>query len=311
MAQVVLEAKQLSKAYNETVVVDNLDLKIEEGEIFGFLGPNGAGKTTTILMFLGLTEPTSGQALVYGHDSTREALQVKRIAGYLPENVGFYEDMTARENIRYVARLNKIPEKQIVTSSDDVLRLVGLADVAEREVGKFSKGMKQRLGIASVLIKEPKLVILDEPTTGIDPEGVSHILDLIVSMARERCMAVLLCSHLLYQVQEICDRVGIIVDGKMVVEGSLQQMEQRMASESKFALEVKATQINDRLIESIKSIPKVINVEQIGDTMTVKSEEDVTDIVSKTIVDAGSLPLMMRSQDYTLEEIYMKYFHTG
>jgi ABC-2 type transport system ATP-binding protein len=288
-----------------------LDLKIEEGEIFGFLGPNGAGKTTTILMLLGLTEPTSGQALVYGHDATKEALQVKRITGYLPEIVGFYEDMTARENIRYVARLNNIPEKQIMTKIDDLLGEVGLADVANREVGKFSKGMKQRLGIANVLIKEPKLVILDEPTTGIDPEGVSHILDLIVNMARERCMAVLLCSHLLYQVQKICDRVGIIVDGKLVVEGSMQQMGQRMASESQFSLEVKVTEINDKLIESIKSIPKVINVEQLGDTLTVRSEEEVTDIVSKTVVDAGSLPLMMRAHDYTLEEIYMKYFHTG
>lgn len=308
MAQVVLEARQLTKAYNGTVVVDRLDLKIEEGEIFGFLGPNGAGKTTAILMLLGLSEPTSGEAFIYGHNCTKEALKVKRVTGYLPENVGFYEDMTARENLKYVARLNSISEQQARIKIEELLKLVGLTDVADREVGIFSKGMRQRLGIANVLIKEPRLVILDEPTTGIDPEGVSQILDLIVSMARERGMAVLLCSHMLYQVQKICDRVGIIVDGKFVVEGSMQQMGQKMASESKFSLEVRATQLDDGIIESIGSIPGVSNVERFGDTMTVKSEEDVTDKVSKMIVDAGSLPLMIRAQDYTLEEIYMKYF---
>jgi ABC-2 type transport system ATP-binding protein len=308
MAQVVLEAKHLTKAYNGTVVVDSLDLKIGEGEIFGFLGPNGAGKTTTILMLLGLTEPTSGESYIYGHDCTREALKVKRVTGYLPENVGFYEDMTARENLKYVARLNSINRQQANLKIEDLLQIVGLADVADREVGKYSKGMRQRLGIANVLIKEPRLVILDEPTTGIDPEGVSQILDLIVSVARERGMAVLLCSHLLYQVQKICDRVGIIVDGKFVVEGSMQQMGQKMASDSKFALEVRVNQLDDNLIKSIRSIPGVSSVERFGDTLTIRSEEDVTDKISQVIVDAGSLPLMIRAQDYTLEEIYMKYF---
>jgi ABC-2 type transport system ATP-binding protein len=308
VAQVVLEARQLTKAYNGTVVVDKLDLKIGEGEIYGFLGPNGAGKTTAILMLLGLTEPTSGEAFIYSNNCTREALKVKRITGYLPENVGFYDDMTARENLKYVARLNSIPEQQARTKIEELLKIVGLNEVADREVGTFSKGMKQRLGIANVLVKEPKLVILDEPTTGIDPEGVSQILDLIVSMAQERGMAVLLCSHLLYQVQKICDRVGIIVNGKLVAEGSIQQMGQRMASESKFSLEIRVTQLDDNLIQSLASIPSVRDVHWLGDTITVKSEEDVTDMVSKTIVDGGSLPLMMRAQDYTLEEIYMKYF---
>lgn len=309
MAQVVLEASQLKKAYNGTMAVDGLNLKIEEGEIFGFLGPNGAGKTTTILMLLGLTEPTSGEAFIYGHNCTREALKVKKVTGYLPENIGFYEDMTARENLKYVARLNGIHDPKAGTKIEELLKLVGLSDVADREVGKFSKGMRQRLGIANVLVKDPRLVILDEPTTGIDPEGVSQILDLIESMAREQGMAVLLCSHLLYQVQKICDRIGIIVDGKLVVEGSIQQMGQKMASESTFSLEVRVNRLDVDLLESIKSIPGVIDIERFGDTMTIKSEEDVTDRISRAIVDAGSLPLMIRAQDYTLEEIYMKYFH--
>jgi len=308
VAQVMLEARQLTKAYNSTVVVDRLDLRIQEGEIYGFLGPNGAGKTTTILMFLGLTEPTSGEARIHGYDATRDATKVKRITGYLPENVGFYEDMTARENLKYVARLNSIPESEATQKIGDLLKLVGLADVANQEVGKYSKGMKQRLGIANVLIKEPRLVILDEPTTGIDPEGVNLILDLIVHMAREQGMAVLLCSHLLYQVQKICDRVGIIVDGKLVAEGSMQQMGQIMTGEGQHLLEVRVTQLDDKLIESISAIPTVRSVERLGDTLIIKSGEDITDKISRIVVDAGSLPLMIRAQDYTLEEIYMKYF---
>ncbi|MDD3657107.1 MAG: ABC transporter ATP-binding protein, partial [Atribacterota bacterium] len=183
--QTILETKNLSKIYNGTLVVDNLNLMIEEGEIFGFLGPNGAGKTTTILMILGLTEPSSGEVSVFGYNSTREPLKVKRITSYLPENVGFYEDLTAWENLAYVARLNRIPEKEASERIEEVLTLVGLAEVKNLEVGKFSKGMKQRLGLGTVFVKKPKLAILDEPTTGIDPQGVEEILELITKVNRE------------------------------------------------------------------------------------------------------------------------------
>ncbi|MCL0087596.1 ABC transporter ATP-binding protein [Dehalococcoidia bacterium] len=224
MAPPVVETIKLTKDYNGTRAVDSLDLRIEEGEIFGFLGPNGAGKTTTILMLLGLTEPTLGLAKVCGHDATRELLKVKRITGYLPENVGFYEDLTARENLRYITRLNRIPERQASGKIDEVLEIVGLSEVADREVGRFSRGMKRRLGMADVLVKDPKLVFLDEPTAGIDPDGASQILDFIVSMSKERGITVLLSSHLLHQVQRICDRVGIIVKGRMMAEGPVERL---------------------------------------------------------------------------------------
>ncbi|MDY0382812.1 MAG: ABC transporter ATP-binding protein, partial [Atribacterota bacterium] len=192
--QTVLETRDLTKIYNGTPVVDKLNLTIEEGEIFGFLGPNGAGKTTAILMILGLTEPSSGEVSVFGHNSTREPLKVKRITSYLPENVGFYEDLTAWENLFYVTRLNNIPDKEAKERIEEILSLVGLSKVKHLEVGKFSKGMKQRLGLGTVFVKKPKFAILDEPTTGIDPQGVEEILNLIIKANREENITIFLCS---------------------------------------------------------------------------------------------------------------------
>ena len=309
MSSPVVETKKLTKAYNGTVVVDALNLKIQEGEIFGFLGPNGAGKTTTILMLLGLTEPTSGEARVCGFDVTREPLKVKRITGYLPENLGFYEDLTARENLRYITRLNGIPDKRASTKIDEALETVGLSEVADQEVGEFSKGMKQRLGMADVLVKDPKLVFLDEPTTGIDPEGVRQVLDLIVSMARDRGITVLISSHLLHQVQKICDRVGIVAKGRMVAEGPIERLGREIVGGGQSVIEVQVTKPSAKLVESIKSIPGIKSVEQSGDTLSIRSDKDMRAEVSRAIVESGSLPLQMRTQDYTLEEIYMKYFH--
>ena len=173
----VVEVQDLVKDYNGFKAVDGVTFHVAQGEIFGLLGPNGAGKTTTILMLLGMTEPTAGVVRVCGYDPNKEPLEVKRITGYLPENVGFYEDLTAKENLLYLTKLNGIPEDVAIKKIDEVLTTVGLLEVKDKLVGTYSKGMRQRLGLASVLIKEPKLVILDEPTTGIDPEGTEQVLD--------------------------------------------------------------------------------------------------------------------------------------
>jgi ABC-2 type transport system ATP-binding protein len=220
----IVETTGLTKTYNDLVAVNQLNLQVEEGEIFGFLGPNGAGKTTTILMLLGLSQPTSGSARICGYDSSRESLKVRRITGYLPENMGFYGDLTARENLRYTARLNGIADKESSTRIDNALEKVGLAQVADKRVDTFSRGMKQRLGIADVLIKEPRVVFLDEPTLGLDPEGVNQALDMIASMSREQGITIIISSHLLHQVQKICHRVGIIARGQLVAEGPIERL---------------------------------------------------------------------------------------
>jgi ABC-2 type transport system ATP-binding protein len=204
--------------------VDALSFDVSAGEVFGFLGPNGAGKTTTILMLLGLTEPTAGRAEVLGCDPVRHPLEIKRQVGYLPENVGFYDELTARENLRYVARLNQIPEPKAQTVLESALNTVGLAGEGDKLVGEYSRGMRQRLGIAELLLKEPKMVILDEPALGLDPDGMNKMLDLIVSLNRERGITVLMCTHMLNHVERICGRVGIMSGGKLVALGTIAEL---------------------------------------------------------------------------------------
>ena len=225
--QFIIEADGLTKKYGTQAAVNNLTLKIREGEVFGFLGPNGAGKTTTLLMFLGLTEPTSGKVRIVGFDPAREPLRVKEKVGYLPENVGFYDDMDAGQNLRFIARLNSIPDAVSSRKIDEVLKQVGLFEEAKKKVGTYSKGMRQRLGIAEVLIKEPKLIFLDEPTIGLDPDGTNRMLDLIHSLSREKNITIFLSSHLLDQVQRICDRVGIMIKGDLVAIGPIQELAEK------------------------------------------------------------------------------------
>ena len=219
--------RRLSKRYGDLVAVDSLDLEVHAGEIFGLLGQNGAGKTTTILMLLGLTEPTAGGARVVGLDPRRRPLEVKRHVGYLPDNVGFYDGMTGRENLRYTARLNGLRGRDAEGKIDEVLDQVGMTDRADTRVDTYSRGMLQRLGIADALVKGPSVLILDEPTTAIDPIGVVEILDMLRGLVREHGLAVLLSSHLLVQVQSVCDRVGIFASGKLIGVGTVPELAER------------------------------------------------------------------------------------
>ena len=220
----VIETENLTKRYGRFTAVSRLNLRVFRGEIFGFLGPNGAGKTTTILMLLGLTEPTYGRASVLGFNPTRRPLDVKRRVGCLPENVGYYRDLTGRENLRYVARLNGIPDEEAEERITAALERVGLAGEGEKLVGAYSRGMRQRLGLAELLVKKPEMMILDEPTLGLDPKGMTEVLQLIRSLSKEQGITVLLCSHHLHQVQEICDRVGIMNEGHLVALGTIDEL---------------------------------------------------------------------------------------
>lgn len=308
---VVIETENLTKTYNGNTVVDGLNLRIEEGEIFGFLGPNGAGKTTTILMLLGLTEPTSGMAHVGGYNSTREPLKVKRISGYVPEKVGFYGDLTATYNLMYTARLNSIPEKLAMSKVGESLEVVGLSEVADHRVDTFSKGMKQRLAIADILVKSPKVAFLDEPTAGIDPEGIHQMLKLIAVIAKEQKMTVVLCSHQLNQVQQICHRVGIMFKGKMVVEGFMDQLGKDALGGNQFKVEVQLAETTSGIVDSINRVKGVVEVERSGDLLLISCDEDLRPQIAKTIVDNNGLLVSMKIQSYDLEDIYMKYFREG
>jgi ABC-2 type transport system ATP-binding protein len=305
--QNVIETKDLVKTYGKFTAVDKLNLRVDEGEIFGFLGPNGAGKTTTILMLLGLTEPTSGKARICGFDSTREPLKVKRITGYLPEKVGFYDDLTARENLDYTAALNGLSRKAASRKIDELLDMVGLSEVAKHKVGTFSHGMKQRLGIADVMIKAPKIAFFDEPTAGIDPEGIEQVLALISNMAKQK-VTIVLSSHQLHQVQKICTRVGIMSKGHLVAEGTVDQLGKEKIGGGKFRVEVQVSKSSSKLLKSIKSIKGVNNVESSGDLLLISCDKDLRPQIARAAVDSNCLLVQMKIEKYGLDDVYMKYF---
>ena len=287
---IIVETKGLTKSYNGVTVVDNLNLRIAEKEILGLLGPNGAGKTTTILMLLGLTEPTSGTAEVCGYNPTREPLQVKRLIGYLPENVGFYGSLTARENLQFIAELNGIGQAEADDRITDLLKAVRLSDVEELTVNKFSKGMRQRLGIADVLIKRPKVAFLDEPTAGLDPEGINQILKLIGELP-EMGTTVILSSHQLYQVQKICDRAGIMSKGKLVVEGSLDELGKQATTGSRYQIEIETDQPSPQAVDIIKKLAGVNTVEAKDNRLLIGADSDLRGVIAKAMVNNDIPPI--------------------
>ena len=257
-------ARGLTKRYGTLVAVDELDLEVRAGEIYGLLGPNGAGKTTTILMLLGLSEPTSGEARVLGLDPTRDPRAVKREVGYLPDNAGFYGSMTGRQNLRYTARLNGLSGRAAEARIDDVLVQVGLSGRADDRADTYSRGMRQRLGIADALVKGPRILILDEPTTAIDPIGVTEVLDLIRGLARDEGLAILLASHLLDQVQAVCHRAGIFDQGRLIGQGTVDELAAEFgdgANRIELGLDSHGSPFDGDLSTFLGEVPGVASVE--------------------------------------------------
>jgi ABC-2 type transport system ATP-binding protein len=259
-------------------------------------------------MLLGLTEPTSGKAAVCGFDPTLEPLEVKRRVGYLPENPGFYEDLSARENLLYMARLNRIPEEEARRRTAEVLDQVGLGEDGRRLVKEYSRGMKQRLGIAEVLVKNPVAVILDEPTLGIDPDGAIRILEMIKGLNRDHNLTVMLSSHQLQQVQEICSRVGIIVKGRLIVQGQMDELGRAILKERQWNFLLEVGGGANGLENDLRAINGVDEIERRAHGLFLRCTRDVRqEVVS--LVARRNLPLLqLRSEDPTLEEIYLKYF---
>ena len=303
-----INAKNLSKKYNGKLVVDNVDLDIKKGEIYGLLGPNGAGKSTIILMILGLTEPSSGSISVAGFNSTREPLKVKRITGYLPEKIGFYEDMTARQNLAYTAELNNITYKQIPKKIDEVLKIVQLEKNKNQIVKQFSKGMKQRLGIADVLIKDPELVIFDEPTEGLDLKVANQILETIKNLNKTKEITFMLSSHQLSLIQSMCHRVGILSKGKLIGEGKIDKLGRDLFGGGRYRVEIELSSPSSEALDKLKNMDKVISVNQNKGIIEVICDKDLRREISKLITDSGLILTRMNIKDYALEEIYLKYF---
>lgn len=315
--QPVIELVELTKRYGDVTAVDHLNLKINRGEIFGLLGPNGAGKSTTILMMLGLTEPASGFANVCGINATVYPVEVKEKVGYLPDNVGFYEDMTGLENLVYVGQLNRLSRAKATEKAKQLIERVGMTNAAGKKTGKYSRGMIQRLGLADVLIKDPEVIILDEPTLGIDPRGVKEFLELIVKLSREEGLTVLLSSHHLQQVQQVCDRVGLFVKGKLIAEGDISTLSAELFSKEPFVIEAgvdNAMAVNGYadtagyLKDLLLKMDGVTSVDYKKNVLKIYCARDMSADIAKKIVESNIGLNSLSRKEYGLDDIYQKYF---
>ena len=306
--EVVIQAEALTKRYGATVAVDNIDIEVNAGEIVGILGPNGSGKTTTILMLLGLTEPTSGRALVAGFDPLREPLEVKRRVGYLPDQVGFYDGLSARDNLAYTGRLAGLSRPEIDERFAAAIDRVGLGDVGRARVGTFSQGMRQRLGLAEILMKRPSVAILDEPTTALDPHSTQEFLDMIRALKSDGT-AVLLSSHHLDQVQSVCDRVALFNRGRIVLAGSVTELAGRVLGGG-YVIDVEArgTGIGERLA----ALPGIVRVQPLGsgpdgERHRVDCRSDLRAEITRRL--AGEIELIgIHFAAPSLNEVYTRYF---
>jgi ABC-2 type transport system ATP-binding protein len=298
--------RDLTKRYGELTAVDRLNLEIKPGEIFGLLGPNGAGKTTTILMLLGLSEPTSGEVRVVGVDPTRNALDVKRKVGYVPDSVGFYGHLTGRENLEYTAALNGLDRGAARERIGTLLAEVGLEERGDDPVRVYSRGMRQRLGIADALVKSPDVLILDEPTVGLDPRGADQVLELVERLARERGVAIMLSSHLLGQVQAICSRIGIFVKGRMVASGTVDDLAAEHGG--RLVLEVAVEPLDADVAAALEGVEGVVTVERGDDLWLVGAQRDVRAQVASRLTERGLTVVHLRQRTEELSAIYRRYF---
>jgi ABC-2 type transport system ATP-binding protein len=315
--EMAIRAEGLTKQYGATLAVDHIDFAVGAGEIVGILGPNGSGKTTTILMLLGLTEPTAGHAEVAGFDPLREPLEVKRRAGYLPDQVGFYDGLSARDNLAYTARLSGLSRPEIDARFAAAMRRVGLSEVARDRVGTYSQGMRQRLGLAEILMKRPSVAILDEPTTALDPHSTQEFLEMIRGLKADGT-AVLLSSHHLDQVQSVCDRVALFNRGRIVLSGTVTELAGRVLG-SGYVIDIEARGppgaggIADRLA----AVPGVVRVQPLlgpalgnsssSERYRVDCRSDLRAEIARRLAREGEL-LGIDFAAPSLNEVYTRYF---
>jgi ABC-2 type transport system ATP-binding protein len=308
MSTPVITARGLTKRYGEAVVVDAIDFDIFKGEIFGLLGPNGAGKTTTILMMLGLTDVSAGTVIVAGYDPVRQPLAVKRRVGYLPDAVGFYDNLTAVENLTYTARLMGIGRRDRDRRIAEAVDRVRLAEVAHKPVATFSRGMRQRLGLAELMMKRAEIAILDEPTSGLDPQSTHEFLDMIGDLKREG-VTVLITSHLLDQVQRICDRVALFRDGRILVMGTVPELARQVLGAG-FVVDVEAAAAPGKdLVGRLGAVAGVLSVQQTAEgTYRLTADHDVRAEAARAVVAADGALTRLSVDDPSLDVIYTRFF---
>jgi ABC-2 type transport system ATP-binding protein len=305
----MIKAENLTKNFNDFKALDNVSFEINKGEIIGLLGPNGAGKTTTLRILTGFFNPTLGQVKYDDLDIIENGLKIRQKIGYLPENNPLYDELKVKEYLTYAAQMHDLPKDKVKEAVIKAIEVCGLKEKQNQEISKLSKGYKQRVGLAQALIHNPEVLILDEPTEGLDPNQRIEIRDLIKKIGREK--TVVLSSHVLSEVEATCSRVLIINQGKIVASGSPEELKSQSATQTKIFLKVAGPQ--DKIIEEIKKLPglqRVISAKKEGNIVNLELETDSTQELRKPlvhlIIDNGWELYEISKQEKSLEDIFVK-----
>lgn len=298
----MIETKDLTKRYGDFTAVSNLSLRVEKGEIYGFLGPNGAGKTTTIMMLLGILKPTQGSVQLFGKSMESDYFNIKRRIGVLSENQYFYEDMTAKEYLKFFGDLYKVDgvERRI----EEVLGLVNLAHRKDELLKGYSKGMKQKLGLARALLHDPEVLILDEPVSSLDPYGIKEVRDILMEENRKG-KTMFISSHILSEIERTCHRVGIMNRGQLLAEDSMSELKRRLMDEVHLYVELE--EASDGVVSALKSLPFVVSLDVTHNQLSLKTaaDKDYRGQLSSAITQAGGVVLDLRRHEMSLEEAFV------
>jgi ABC-2 type transport system ATP-binding protein len=301
----MIETKNLTKNYGTLTAVDDLNLTIKEGDIFGFIGPNGAGKTTTMRILVTLLEPFGGSAFIDGLDVRKDGKKVRRIVGYMPDFMGVYDDLKVFEYLEFFAAAFGIERKKRKSIVEGVLELTDLESKKSATVDSLSRGMQQRLGLARVLIHDPKVLILDEPASGLDPRARIEIRELLRELKRMG-KTIMISSHILSELEEICDNVGIIEHGRLVFSGTLEEIRPRLGIESK--VRVRVAEHQDKAIELLSALPQVRHVQTIGNEIAVTFHEGqhANGIIARTLVQADLDIISIQPERLKLDDAFLQ-----
>lgn len=299
-----IELIGVEKRFGAVTALRDLDLVVDEGEVFGFLGPNGAGKSTTINVLLDFVRPTAGTARVLGYDAQDDSETIRRRVGVLPEGFGFYERLSGREHVKFAMQT-----KRVDGDPETYLRRVGLGDDADRAAGEYSKGMRQRLALGIALVGEPDLLILDEPSTGLDPTGIGEMQDIVRAEA-ERGTTVFFSSHILPQVEAVCDRIGVMHDGELVSVGTLEELRETIGADA--VLELTLDDVGPDLLDALSTVDGVTAVERDGTELTIGCAEPVAKgRAIRRVHDAGATVLDVRTEEQSLGEVFARLTDGG
>ena len=311
----MIEVKNFTKKYGNFLAVENISFTVKDGEIVGLLGPNGAGKSTTMNAITGYIEQTEGEIIVNGYDTIKKAKKAKREIGYMPEGVPLYDDLSIKEFVTYMAELRKVNRKERKQKVEDIIKKVGLLDMKNKLIKNLSRGQKQRVSLAGALIGNPKILILDEPTVGLDPKQITEIRSLIKDLGKNH--TVILSSHILSEVSQICDRVVIINNGKLVAEDTPENLENRTCNKNIIYITVEdSDDKTEKMTEKIKAIEKIKYIEELEDKtkkyeIIGSTEEDLRKTIFTEFAKEGITILEMKKPEATLEDAFMKIIDEG